>query len=80
LNRLEANREPEAGAVIEPLPTRKFFMYVSPAETDPLCILLLSVGVYHRKFGGVAEFAAAMKLDGLTELLTNIFPLLNVLE
>jgi hypothetical protein len=33
----------------------------------------LSVGVYQRKFGGLAEFAAATKLAVETLLLMNVF-------
>ena len=66
--------EPVAGFEMLPVePTRKFFRYESPVETLTSCMLWLSVGVYQRKLGGVAELAAAMKLLVETEELVNVF-------
>lgn len=48
-------------------------MYVSPVETELSCMFSLSVGVYQRKFGGLAEFAAATKPPVETLLLMKVF-------
>ncbi len=42
-------------------------------------MLWLSVGVYQRKLGGLAELAAAMKVLVETELVVKMFGLLAVL-
>src|SRR5207247_1115543 len=78
VNRLEASREPEAGFVRLPLPTKKLFRYESPVEMLLSCMLWLSVGVYQRKLGGLVELAAALKVEVETEELAKTLALARV--
>src|SRR6266705_2663725 len=76
-----ASNEPAAGASIVPVePIKKFLRYAAPAEIVPSCILLLSVGVYQRKLGGLGPFAALINVVVETGSLSKIFPLLKALE
>jgi len=77
--RLDASRLPGLGVARDPEPTRKFWMYESPVDTEPSCMLLLSVGVYQRRFGGLAELAAAIRSEGDTLPPVNRFGLDDVL-
>jgi hypothetical protein len=54
-----------------PDPTRNDWRYESPVDTLTSCMLLLSVGVYQRKLGGLALFAAATKSEVDTDELLN---------
>ena len=57
------------------MPTRKLLRYESPEETELSCMFSLSVGVYQRKLGGLAELASAMNVEVVTPLPVNIvFP------
>ena len=76
---LVASRLPGLGLVRDPEPVRKFWMYASPVDTEPSCMLLLSVGVYQRRFGGLAELAAAIRSEGDTLPPVNRFGLDDVL-
>lgn len=62
-----ASKDPVVGLPRLPVPTRNDRRYVSPVETFTSCMFSLSVGVYQRKFGGLAEFAAAMRLEAVTD-------------
>src|SRR6266568_3806794 len=79
VNKLLAKRDPRDGLEIVPLPTRKLCRYLSPAATEPSCILFASVGVYQRNVGGLAELAALMKSEVETLLPAKIFGLLPML-
>ena len=76
---LVASRLPGLGLDRDPEPVRKFWMYASPVDTEPSCMLLLSVGVYQRRFGGLGELAAVIRSEGDTLLPVKTFGLDDVL-